>query len=76
MISDEIGTKRILKKGVFDDNIRFYLGSSEKVEVNQGIKDQLLGDNYHLFGLLNNGITIICDETRLNSEELTLLNIK
>jgi hypothetical protein len=74
MISDEIGTKRILKKGVFDDNIRFYLGSSEKVEVNQGIKDQLLGDDFHLFGLLNNGITIICDETRLNSEELTLVN--
>ena len=74
MISDQVGTKRILKKGVFDDNIRFYLGSGEKIEVNQGIKDQLLGENYHLFGLLNNGITIICDETRLNSEELTLVN--
>lgn len=74
MISDQVGTKRVLKKGVFDDNIRFYLGSGEKIEVNQGIKDQLLGDNYHLFGLLNNGITIICDETRLNSEELTLVN--
>ncbi|WP_180079311.1 AIPR family protein [Acinetobacter sp. YH12251] len=74
MISDQVGTKRVLKKGVFDDNIRFYLGSGEKIEVNQGIRDQLLGENYHLFGLLNNGITIICDETRLNSEELTLVN--
>jgi len=74
MISDDIENSKVLKKGIFDDNIRYYLGSDEKIEVNSGIKDQLLSDNYHLFGLLNNGITIICDEAKLNSEELTLVN--
>ncbi|MFB9997712.1 AIPR family protein [Providencia rustigianii] len=38
------------------------------------MKEQLEGCNYHLFGLLNNGITVICDEAKLNSEELTLVN--
>ena len=71
MISEEINHKRILRKGVFDDNIRFYLGSSDKVDVNVGIKEQLLGTEYHLFGILNNGITVICDEAKLNSEELS-----
>ena len=74
MISEEINHKRILRKGVFDDNIRFYLGSSDKVDVNVGIKEQLLGTEYHLFGILNNGITVICDEAKLNSEELSLVN--
>lgn len=77
MISDEVDEvdgKKTLKKGIFDDNIRYYLGSDEKVGVNSGIKEQLLSDDYHLFGLLNNGITVICDEARLNSEELTLVN--
>ena len=38
------------------------------------MKSQLLGPSYYLFGLLNNGITIIADEVGMNSEELTLLN--
>lgn len=38
------------------------------------MKEQLVGDSKHLFGVLNNGITIISDEVNLNSEELTLIN--
>ncbi|EEI47780.1 TPA: AIPR family protein [Proteus mirabilis] len=75
MISDDIGgNKRVIKKGIFDDNIRYYLGANDKNNVNLGMKEQLEGCNYHLFGLLNNGITVICDEAKLNSEELTLVN--
>ncbi|MBC1604167.1 AIPR family protein [Listeria rocourtiae] len=74
ILTDEVSGKRILRKGIFDDNIRYYLGAKEKVEVNHTMKEQLVGDSKHLFGVLNNGITIISDEVNLNSEELTLIN--
>ncbi|HDV0866395.1 TPA: AIPR family protein, partial [Enterococcus faecalis] len=38
------------------------------------MREQLLGTDSYLFGILNNGITIIGDEVNLNSEELTLIN--
>ena len=66
--------KNILKKGIFDDNIRYYLGTEKKYEVNNMIKNQLLGEEKHLFGLLNNGITVICDKININSEEVNLIN--
>lgn len=74
ILSEDVGSRKVLRKGIFDDNIRDYLGSSEKIEVNIEMKNQLLGDDYHLFGLLNNGITIISDEIRLNSDDLSLVN--
>lgn len=73
LIEDD-GDKPALRRRIFDDNIRYYLGSNEKIEVNSNMKKQLLGEKSYLFGLLNNGITIICDEIKLNSEELTLTN--
>ncbi|MFV5265274.1 AIPR family protein, partial [Acinetobacter courvalinii] len=76
ILTDMVGNKRVLRKGIFDDNIRDYLGASEKIEVNVNIKNQLLGEDCNLFGILNNGITIIGDEVVLNSEELTLVNYK
>ncbi|MBT2146554.1 AIPR family protein [Clostridioides difficile] len=73
-MTDEVNNERILRKGIFNDNIRYYLGSSEKVEVNASMKKQLLGDENYLFGLLNNGVTIIADNIFLSSEDLTLTN--
>lgn len=74
LLTDEVNNERILRKGIFNDNIRYYLGSSEKVEVNASMKKQLLGNENYLFGLLNNGITIIADNIFLSSEDLTLTN--
>lgn len=74
ILTEEEENKSFLRKRIFDDNIRYYLGSNEKIEVNSKMKQQLLGEKSYLFGLLNNGITIICDEIKLNSEELTLTN--
>lgn len=74
LLTEEVNGARVLRKGIFNDNIRYYLGSSEKIEVNSSMKDQLTGNENYLFGLLNNGITIIADEIFLNSEDLTLTN--
>ena len=74
LLTEQIGNKRVLRKGIFDNNIRYYLGSSEKIEVNQKMKAQLSSKQNFLFGLLNNGVTVIGDEVRLNSEDLTLIN--
>lgn len=74
LLSDEIDGKKVLRRGIFDDNIRYYLGADEKIEVNHNMKNQLVGEDSYLFGLLNNGITIIGDDIKLNSEELTLVN--
>lgn len=30
ILTDEVSGKRILRKGIFDDNIRYYLGAKEK----------------------------------------------
>ncbi|ECC1349504.1 AIPR family protein, partial [Listeria monocytogenes] len=74
LLTDEVNNEKILRKGIFNDNIRYYLGSSEKIEVNTSMKNQLLGTEDYLFGLLNNGITIIADEISLSSDDLTLTN--
>ncbi|WP_414151698.1 AIPR family protein [Acetobacterium carbinolicum] len=74
ILTDDVGGQKILRKGIFDDNIRYYLGAEEKFEVNFDMKNQLIGKENYLFGLLNNGITIIGDEVTLNSEDLTLVN--
>lgn len=74
LLTDDVNGETVLRKGIFNDNIRYYLGSSEKLEVNSSMKNQLLGNEDYLFGLLNNGITIIADSVAINSEELTLTN--
>ncbi|WP_185374901.1 AIPR family protein [Listeria booriae] len=74
ILTDEVGDKRTLRKGIFNDNIRYYLGSDEKIEVNSRMKEQLSGKESFLFGLLNNGVTVISDEVNINSDQLTLIN--
>lgn len=74
ILTEEIDGKKILRNRIFDDNIRYYLGSDEKIEVNAVMKDQITGDRAYLFGMLNNGITVIADEINLSSEELSLKN--
>lgn len=74
ILTEDIEGKKVLRKRIFDDNIRYYLGSDEKIEVNATMRDQITGDRAYLFGMLNNGITIIADEINLSSEELSLKN--
>lgn len=74
LVSHEIDNEMIIKKGIFDDNFRDYLGSELKNEVNSSMKEQLNGSAAQIFGLLNNGVSIIADEALLNSTELSLDN--
>ncbi|WHX66061.1 AIPR family protein [Peribacillus frigoritolerans] len=60
-------------KNVFDDNIRDYLGIDNN-EVNKNMHDRLLGNESQLFGILNNGITIVTDEIKPVGEKFTLHN--
>jgi AIPR protein len=74
ILTDDVNGQKKLRKGIFEDNIRDYLGSSEKIEVNADMKEEITGINAHLFGLLNNGITIIADEVDIVTTEVTLTN--
>lgn len=60
-------------KNVFEDNIRDYLGT-EGNEVNKNMYNRLMGDSSQLFGILNNGITIVADEIKPVGEKFTLHN--
>lgn len=74
ILTEEIEGHKRLRKGIFEDNIRDYLGSDEKIDVNSGMKSAITGKDAHLFGLLNNGITIIADSVDIVSTEVTLTN--
>ncbi|PWD83640.1 AIPR family protein [Ignatzschineria cameli] len=74
ILTEDIDGNKVLRRHIFDDNIRYYLGSDEKIEVNATMKEQITGDRAYLFGMLNNGITVIADEINLSSEELSLKN--
>lgn len=69
LIDDE--TKGI--KHVFEDNIRDYLGSDDN-EVNKNMKNRLLSDEAQLFGILNNGVTIVADDIKPVGERFNLIN--
>ncbi|MGE7693135.1 AIPR family protein [Lysinibacillus sp. NPDC094177] len=60
-------------KNVFDDNIRDYLGIDNN-EVNKNMHDRLKSSSSQLFGILNNGITIVTDEIKPVGEKFTLHN--
>ncbi|WP_052087905.1 AIPR family protein [Paenibacillus wynnii] len=60
-------------KNVFDDNIRDYLGIDNN-DVNKNMHDCLKSSNAQLFGILNNGITIVADEIKPVGEKFTLHN--
>lgn len=74
ILTDEIDGEKKLKKGIFEDNIRDYLGSDSNIDVNSNMKKEITGVNAHLFGLLNNGITIIADDISIVTTEATLTN--
>ncbi len=60
-------------KNVFDDNIRDFLGLDGN-EVNSNMFNRLTSDSSQLFGVLNNGITIVADEIKPVGEKFTLHN--
>ncbi|MFS0656470.1 AIPR family protein [Bacillus sp. 179-C3.3 HS] len=60
-------------KNVFEDNIRDYLGV-ETNEVNKNMQKRLFDNESQLFGILNNGVTIVADEIKPVGEKFTLLN--
>lgn len=64
-----------LKHGVFEENVRAFLGQENPV--NSNISSTLKAkDKRHLFSVLNNGITIVAPQLTLtaNSKEFDLVN--
>ena len=60
----------VIRKSLFDDNVRDYQGLNN---VNDEIS-QTIESNPNIFGLLNNGITIVCDEYTPSNRRITLMN--
>lgn len=62
-----------MRAGIFDENVRAYLG--ENNEVNQKIKDTLSNNDFKdYFALLNNGITIVSPDVRVQSDSISISN--
>lgn len=61
-----------LRTQVFEENVRSYLG--EENLVNQSIAATLSSDTASRFPVLNNGITIVCPEMKLQGTTLHLTN--
>ncbi len=59
-------------RNVFEDNIRDFLDFSNPV--NNKIDETLKGDNYFLFPLLNNGITIVANRIHQTGDQFTLFD--
>lgn len=55
------------KNSVLEFNPRSYLGL-EKNEINKYIKNSILSNKNNLFSLLNNGITLLSDDTSINTK--------
>lgn len=60
----------LIRKSLFDDNVRDYQGENT---VNSEIEDTIQ-DQPEKFILLNNGITVVCDEFIQNNTRLTVRN--
>jgi hypothetical protein len=67
MLTTEDG---LIRKSLFDDNVRDYQGENN---VNTEIFDTIIKDPAK-FVLLNNGITIVCDEFVPNNRKLKITN--
>lgn len=67
LISTEDG---IIRKSLFNDNVRDFQGINP---VNSEIEDTIK-INPEKFIVLNNGITIVCDEFKQNNTKLTIIN--
>lgn len=67
LISTEDG---IIRKTLFNDNVRDFQGLNP---VNSEIEDTIK-NSPEKFIILNNGITIVCDEFKQNNTKLTIIN--
>ena len=65
-----ITNEGILRRNIFTDNVRDYQGDTT---INQEIRNTL-NSNSQEFILLNNGITIVCDEMREVNRKITIKN--
>jgi len=59
-------------RGLFDQNLRYYI---RKKDVDSPI-EETIRDKHEIFWVLNNGITITCDDFRFASPQKTELDIK
>ncbi|MEF7439006.1 AIPR family protein [Paenibacillus lautus] len=60
----------VIRKSLFNDNVRDFQGETA---INEEIEKTIL-DEPQKFVLLNNGITIVCDEYKSNNRKVTLVN--
>ncbi|MGB5916020.1 MAG: AIPR family protein, partial [Phormidesmis sp.] len=62
-----------MRSGIFDENVRAYLGESN--DVKHKIKQTLSNESFReYFALLNNGITIVSPDVRVQSDSISLSN--
>ncbi len=60
----------LLRRGLFEDNVRDYQGETV---INTEIRETLR-ENPQRFVLLNNGITIVCDEVQEGNRKISITN--
>lgn len=60
----------LLRRGLFEDNVRDYQGETV---INNEIRETLQ-NNAQRFVLLNNGITIVCDEVQEGNRKISITN--
>ncbi|MHA6481675.1 AIPR family protein [Paenibacillus sp. strain BS8-2] len=60
----------VLRKSLFNDNVRDFQGATS---INEDIEGTIIKEPQK-FVLLNNGITIVCDEYKTNNRKITLVN--
>ena len=60
----------VIRKSLFDDNVRDYQGPNS---VNEEIRETIKGEP-EKFGLLNNGITVVCDDYVSSNRRITIKN--
>lgn len=65
-----ISEEGLIRKSLFDDNVRDYQGDTT---INQDILVTIKDDPFS-FVLLNNGITIVCDEIGSGNRKITIKN--
>ena len=65
-----VSEEGIIRQSLFDDNVRDYQGETN---INQDIFDTIKDDSFS-FVLLNNGITIVCDDIGGGNRKVTVKN--
>lgn len=65
-----VSEEGLIRKSLFDDNVRDYQGDTA---INQDILTTIENDPFS-FVLLNNGITIVCDEIGSGNRKITIKN--